>query len=187
MTSMDRMPVPTVGVDPGSRYCGIVARFGEELLHVRVLDRDKLLPDLDAGAGPIGDIDRAAWVRAVLAEVDVARLAIAGRDIGPGIVGVEDVTAPHPHGGLRDAKARVINPRFLIVTAVVVGHVEERFDAITVRPNKAGAGPDYAYPEGIRRRRRNLGGPSDHARAAWDVAGVAEATYRLTRRTPRNA
>lgn len=159
-----------VGIDPGGRYVGLVVREGEELIRAEVLDRRKL-----EAAGVILADEPTAWALQVVGRIlaielraDVAELA--GR--AP-VVAVEGVRAPSPHVRRRDGNA-LTNVTGLLDTAIVLGAIVARFpSAIVVPPAANGAGPDLAYPPGIRSGTRGLGGPPVHARSAWDVAGSA--------------
>lgn len=158
-----------VALDPGARWAGIVARRGPELLAAQVLDRDPL----DRVELPGGPASLQRWLDHVLdAVADLS--GSLGLAIGDVVTACEFVTPPHPHGGRRDAKARIITPGPLMETAAVMGAMLGRWPGtVLVPPAQHGSGPDGAYPAGIRRRTRGLGGPTDHARAAWDVAGGA--------------
>lgn len=156
-----------IGVDPGSRYVGIVHRTRDEVLTAAVLDRTKI-PAVDP-------TDLLAWARYVV--VTVADLREANPDAA---LGVEMVTTPHPFGGRRDGKVRLTNPGPIIETAHVVGALALAFiDLVPVAPGGNGGQPANLYPSAIGSGVR-LGGPSDHARAAFDVAGGALWRARLT-------
>jgi hypothetical protein len=186
-------PQIAVGVDPGPSFTAIVARAGEQLLTARVFDRDRLLPPLVNG-DPLAR--RKVWAGTVLCALQETLSDVAGDcalpsaqaaiDEGVIVLGVEDVVAPNRYAG-RAAGARdgIANVGPILETAVLLGVLLCAYQNLTfVRPRRNGQGPATAYPEGIRPRpRRPLGGPSEHARSAWDVAGTAAQIARLHRHT----
>jgi hypothetical protein len=153
-----------VGVDPGGRYVGIVVLNGlGALISARVMDRHQWVPDRN---------DLARWGRVVVEMID--KLCE-----GECLVAVEGVKAPSFFAGQANGKARVTNPTGIIETASVFGAVTGVFaDAVVVPPAKNGAALDRANPDEIRKGVR-LGGPSDHARSAYDVARAAVKLNRL--------
>lgn len=171
-----------VGVDPGASFTGVVVRCRDEILHAVVLDREKLL---SAAENRHAVSRRKAWTALVESTVAEALRRTAfdhtlysdvasALEANAVVLGIEDVFRPHPRGGLVDGRARVIDPQPIIDTAVVLGRLIGAWPlAHLVRPERHGKGLSAAYPESIRPGRRNLGGPSEHARSAWDIAGVA--------------
>lgn len=190
------MTPPTVALDPGSRYAGIV-RLDDagELVTARVLDRERVSRGgtaagwrttvLDAVTLELVAAGRAPHDGPALDEVTDLAVSFAAGLIAAGqvIIGVEDVVAPTPHGGRVDGRARVTNVAPLLEVAKVVGALEERWPAaLVVRPARHGSSLDGAYPAGIRKGTRGLGGPPEHARSAYDVAHAARLEHRLLHR-----
>lgn len=149
-----------LAIDPGGRYCGIVVVEHDTLEHAEVLDRRRL-----AGPGQATP-DLAAWVHGAVDRCYA--LAAAHR---PDLVAVEGVRAPNPHVRRRDGNS-VTNPTGIIDTAAVYGALVVALSAFTVAPGGNGSRIAAAYPEGIAKGAR-LGGPSEHARSAYDVALTA--------------
>lgn len=164
-------PPTVLGVDPGDRFVGIVARRGTEVRGARILDRRRF-PDA---------ADRVGWVAVVLVAVDVELSRQADElDLGKAsalatgelVLAVEDVKAPNPHVRRRDGNA-LTNLDGILGTAVVVGALVAAYPDLTlVAPGGNGRAPAFGYPGELGKGVR-LGGPSDHARAAYDVAGAA--------------
>lgn len=148
-----------VGIDPGARFVGIVTVDRGELVSVAILDRRRVCP-----TEPLE-----GWARFVLNAV-TAELVLL--DDPETVVAVEGVKAPNPHVRRRDGNA-LTNPTGIIETAAVFGAIVGAFPrAVVVEPGGNGAEVDLAYPSSIRSGAR-LGGPSDHVRAAYDVARKA--------------
>lgn len=147
-----------VGVDPGGRYTGVVSKVGDDVRAACVLTRttgDKL-PDQ-------------RYLTEVIDEV-------SAQNEHADVIAVESLNEP-------TGQLRIINVMGLLGTAMVLGAVMARWPrAIVVPPGDNGKLPDVAYPEAIRRYRR-LGGPTDHARSAYDVARVGELMSRALRTT----
>lgn len=145
-----RRPVAVIAVDPGGRNTGIVARNGDNLLAARVLVRkgEDSLPTAD-------------YLHEVNSEVSDQLIDL--EDTFEIVIAIEGLKHPNPHLGLANVMG-------LIGTAMVFGAVLQEFpEAHVVPPGKNGKLPDRAYPEEIRKGVR-IGGPSEHARSAWDVA-----------------
>ena len=148
-----------VGVDPGGRFTGVVARRADAAVWAAVITRD-------------GDM------ASYLVEVHRAIIdaGLTHHDPAAGVnVAVEGLVKPTPHMG-------TISLQGLLDTAVVLGAVMAWYpDAIVVPPGDNGAGPLGAYPSRLVGAREKLGaGHARHARSAWDVAGKA-ALYRALR------
>lgn len=153
---------PVVGVDPGGRFTGIVARAGDVAVWAAVVTRD-------------ADGDMARY----LDEVEEAMLDAVhhhGVDASRVQVAVEGLVAPSPHMGM-------VSLQGLLDTAVVLGAVMGRWDeCVVVPPGDNGAGPLASYPARLVGSREKVGeGKARHARSAWDVAGKA-GLYRALRR-----
>lgn len=152
---MNRAPV--IGVDPGGRYVGIVRLNRDDAIaEAKVLTRggDDELPGL-------------GYVKWVLDEVRM-QLRAAGTvmdgltEIRPTIA-LEGLNPPTPHMGMTNVAG-------IIGVGIVFGAVLGQWpQAVIVPPGGNGKGPDLAYPQMIRKYAR-LGGPSEHARSAYDVA-----------------
>lgn len=203
----------TIGVDPGSRYTGIAAIVANRTDHAGrrpLLDAEVLTHP----PGPLLDAVRIAQACAeVLEAVDrhlVAGLIAARPDpfdhpnVSPGtladgaaahleagtlLLAVEGLAAPK---GFSRGRREPIDPQGIIGAGVVLGAVLGRWPAaVIIDPGGNGSSAGDAYPEQLRKGAR-LGGPSDHARSAYDVAlrgrptaaiRAAEAA-KLTRATP---
>lgn len=155
-----------LGVDPGGRHTGLVARRGRELLGFRLSTRM--------------DDDIRLYIDQVLADAT----DLWGRhDDGVDLVAIEDLVDPTPQMG-------VTSVRGLIDTATVLGAVVAwaQLDgppaAELVRPGGHGsvaaglgrAGLLAAYPAHLVGDREDAGaGRLTHCRSAWDIAGVAAA------------
>lgn len=141
-----------VGVDPGGRYTGVV----------RLLSGDKLASAVVLRRTTGDDFPDTAYIHEVIDE-------IAAQAERSDIVAVEGLSEPSSH---INGELSIINVKGVMGVAMVYGAVLARWPrAIIVPPGGNGALPDYAYPEPIRKYAR-LGGPSDHARSAFDVARV---------------
>lgn len=154
-----------MGVDPGGRHTGVVTKDGERILSACVLTRttgDKF-PD-------------AHYINEVLDEITM-HVEIVDFIALEGIV--------EPHGRNPDGTEVIMSPAGLIGTGIIYGAVLARWpNAVIVPPGGNGSLPDAAYPSEIRRRQR-LGGPTDHARSAYDVARVGEMLYRASKSSTR--
>lgn len=174
-----------MGIDPGGRFCGLVVRIvtrvgrdNSELAAARVLDRRRF-PDAAAWPG---------WCDVVsLAVLDLlnAHAPPEGRAsalaTGSLVVGLENVRPPNPHQRRRDGNS-LTNVAGIIDTALLVGHLRSSWPELhLVEPGGNGSLPEYAYPPALRPRGERLGGPSEHARSAWDVAGAAVWERAVTR------
>lgn len=147
-----------VGVDPGGRETGLVLRAGSELVNARVVRRTgrEKLPTPD-------------YLCAVVLSID-EYLEQAGDE---SLLAVEGLVHPSPHMDLTNVLG-------LVGTGMVLGAVVCQWpEAIVVRPNKHGALAPVAYPEPLRPRARRLGGSSEHARSAWDIAGAGRHLARV--------
>ena len=163
-----------VGVDPGGRVTGIVARHRDRLIAHDVIARDGRV-----NARTIAD---AGYAWRVLSGVEDAyhqasKLArqIAFNPVGLRLcVAVEGLTPPTPHRGMT-------NPAGTLAAAVVLGAVLGRWPgAVVVPPGGHGAGPLAAYPAELAGPGEKAGtGVLRHARSAWDVAGAAVTLLRV--------
>lgn len=164
-------PSLIIGVDPGGRESGIVARCAGALtfhrLHVRTSAWD--LPtaaDLREVTDAVREVRAHAWDR-IGGQVDTA-------------FAVEGLNHPNPHVGI----ANVLGT---LGTAMVLGAVLTCWpDAIVVPPGQHGAGPLLAYPE-VLRPTRGRGRGHDrlrHCRSAYNVAGAAVQLLRMQRGRP---
>lgn len=163
-----------IGVDPGARWTGIVARSDDDqVISYRVVDRVEVDPESKRVSMP--------YLKAVISAMDHV-WALADWDVR---FAVEDVVSPIGY--------EFIRPSDMIGLGMVLGWVlAHQPSALLVRPAKHGARPFHSYPEelstpGERRyatRANTWGRPAPksaairHARSAWDVAGAAPANAR---------
>jgi len=157
--------VIVIGVDPGARWTGIVARDGNTLLgHLILRNGGELFPV------------ELQWLRLVTDAVENF-IRVYNADL----LAVEGVTRPNWHVGKGRAAA---NPSAILATAEVAGAVQGCVlpgftPVVSVRPGKHDKAPMCFYPEALvsdaeRRkpdwRTRVGGGQLRHARAAWSIA-----------------
>lgn len=158
-----RSTLIVTGVDPGGRFTGIVTTSGNAVLSACVIRRttgDKF-PD-------------SIYLNEVLAEIHAHEEEFEALAL-EGIV--------EPRGRNPDGEQMIMSAAGLIGTGMVYGAVLALWpDAVVVEPGGNGSLPDAAYPLEIQRGKR-LGGPSDHARSAYDVALAGEVLYRMRPRT----
>lgn len=147
-----------VGVDPGGRWTGVVARDGNRLLYAATVTRSASMSE------HIAEVD-ATIIRA-LAAVHRYQL-LAGKTVERPVVAVEGLNPPTPHLGMTSVAG-------LIETAQVLGgvlHAQPR--AVIVAPGGHGSAPLSCYPPALVGEREVVGtGKSRHMRSAWDVAGA---------------
>lgn len=138
-----------LGIDPGGKWTGVVVKDNDEMIVACVLTRTTgyELPDGE-------------YLREVVDEIDTIN-----RSTRPAVFALEGLVEPNPHMGLTNVVG-------LMGVAMTYGAILSHWpDAIIVPPSGNGSAPDAAYPKMIRRYVR-LGGPSKHARSAYDVAQV---------------
>ncbi len=152
-----------VGVDPGSRWTGLVARRGDELLDHAVLEHP--------GGG-------AAMVSAEYLVVVVGWIGHWVDDMEADLVGIEE--ASPPSGRRRDGVIEPIAPGSLIGLGMVIGAVLSYYPDALVVP-QSGAAPLSTYPKALvgPRERTGTGGKLRHARSAWTVAFGAASMARM--------
>lgn len=156
------MSARMLGIDPGGKYTGVIVRAGDEVLGVRVVTR--------SGSGDLPDT---RYIHEVLDEITSHVELVDG-------IAVEGLVVPK--GRDPGGNETHMNVAGLIGVGMVFGAVLARWPrAVVVPPGGHGSLPEVAYPLVIRKRAKNLGGPSSHARSAYDVAGVG----RLLMRTQR--
>lgn len=159
-TALNPEPIgePIMGVDPGSKYTGVVIRDGDAVLYASTLVcPDKCTP-----------VD---WSRLVLEELKVLLATRANLPIA--IEGVSD-----PKGFFRGSRSP-INPGHLMRAAIVLGSVVGHFtDAVIIPPGGNGSQTLDSYPAClVGRRPKDLPGSGngartrDHEQSAYDVAG----------------
>lgn len=159
---------PVLGIDPGYRYTGIVARDGDVVLYAATLVRPKDLDDPFVWADRVADEARAVHYRAC----------------PPGTrVGIEGVSAPK---GFKHGEKAPIDPKFIMFTAVVAGVVSREFKAESVIIAPGGNGSQHIThypPELVGSRPKDLPGSTNqagtraHEQSAYDVAGKAAAIF----------
>jgi len=159
-----------VGVDPGARESGVVARAGARLVAWRVIDRHVVEPGTEEPGIPTLET-----IVATIAEfLDLLRA-------GPSRVAVERAKKPNPHLGMIDVG-------YLLGTREVIGYVRCAYPgAVLIDPAKNGRQPLITYPRELispgeiahaDRARTWHAEPGDsashrHVRSAWDLAGRA--------------
>ncbi|MGH9002126.1 MAG: hypothetical protein ACRDYV_03255 [Acidimicrobiia bacterium] len=153
-----------VGVDPGGRQTGVVARHGDELLAADLVTRDG--PDVFPDAAYLEEVTDAIGGLLVYASDRAGEAAI---------VAVEGVVHPSGH-------VRMINAAGLLGTATVLGAVLAHYpNALVVPPAKHGGGPRQAYPARLWPPNEKRGmGRHRHVRSAWDIAGAGAFLFRAT-------
>lgn len=162
-----------IGIDPGGRYTGLVARRDNVLVEWEVIDR------LSPRVHPPSDSARVDGIRAVCSLI--SSWEFDHFFAGPACVAIEDLVDPTPQMGM-------MSVRGLLGTAEVIGAVLSRWPkAVMVPPGGHGAVPDgltgplldaymaEQYPAGLigTRERGAYQGRLRHCRSAWDVAGAA--------------
>lgn len=151
------MDLVTVGIDPGGRESGLIARRGPNLLAAEIIRRD--------GEGKLPD---AAYLNEVIdAVADV--VAAHSEDRRP-LIAVEGVNEPSWY---LNGQVSPANVGGLMATCMVLGAVLAVFpDAVVVRPARHGQMALSAYPDGLHPTRGSGKGKDRlrHARSAWDIA-----------------
>lgn len=150
-----------VGIDPGAKYLGIVAR-----------SNDGNVAWAETFHGTMNDTTD--WIHACLARIEQILDAV------PAIaIGVETITSPK---GFQDGSRAPINPGHVARAAAVYGAVIGRWpDSIPVTPAGNGSKPADYYPSVlVGRRPKDLPGAvypgvrtRNHEKSAYDVAGTA--------------
>lgn len=158
------MPDPLVlGVDPGSRFCGLtLVRGRDDLVAWNLLER------------PEGQ-DVRAWVEECYRAASILVWGFPDRgQTHPVHVAVEAVVTPQTH---INGKRRLNSPESLIGTAAVMGGMiawaaSEGFPCVLVPPGGNGEGLLSAYPVELRPTRGKGRGydKMNHCRSAWDCA-----------------
>lgn len=179
-----------IGVDPGARWSGIVARQGTRLLGWRVID----VHDLEPGADRPGELTLAA-IEATISELG----ALAG---GTFRVAVEDTVPPNSH---HEGRVSIVQVEPLLRAAEVVGHVRRAFPGtVLVRPHGHGSSalasylaacPELVTPRehanAVRKGTLLARAPQNttlrHARSAWDVAHSGSVQARIDAATATQA
>lgn len=153
---------PIIGIDPGSRYTGVVVRDGDVVIHASTLVRPKTL---SSGTD---------WALIVVSQIETILL-----DYPTMIpVGVEGISDPK---GFQYGQKAAINPKDIIRAGIVLGAVVCRWpQAIIVEPGGNGSQHASHYPKVLigRRKPELLGssqnaGTRGHEQSAYDVAGKA--------------
>lgn len=166
-----------IGLDPGGRWSGGVARRGDDVLAFVVIE-------CTAPANGIATMDYARDVSAWA----LARQAEAGDE--EVLVGIEALRPPSPHRR-GDGEMRNLNPTGLMGTGLVFGHLCTVFpDAVEVPPGGMGSAMLASYPlclVGPREKRADSKGILRHARSAYDIAGAARTAQRLDRALKRDS
>lgn len=155
-----------LGVDPGSKWCGLALVRGRD---------DLVAWDL---AERSGGQSLKAWVEEC--HDKIGRLRLEGHRpltipyLGPISVAVEAVTTPQSH---INGKLRINSPESLIGTAAVMGAfiawaASESFPCVLVPPGGNGSGRREGYPAELWGTREGPAGTGrlNHVRSAFDVA-----------------
>lgn len=158
---------PVIGIDPGSRYTGVVVRDGDVVLHASTLVRPK---DLQSGTD---------WALVVVAQIQSIL-----KDFPVLIpIGIEGISDPK---GFQHGKKAAINPKDIIRAAIVLGAVVATWpNSMIVPPGGNGSQHVSHYPASlVGRRSAELPGSSsgagtrNHEQSAYDVAGkTAKGAY----------
>jgi hypothetical protein len=150
-----------VGVDPGGRMTGIVARRGDVYLgHELVIRKGR------------GSIPGPAYLQRVAERVNAWYANWTGA-----VLAIEGVQPPWQRSRRHDARSD--GGGGLIALGKVVAALELYFpEAVVVMPDRHGRNLLAAYPAPLVGRleleRLNGDGPLQHCRSAWDVAGRAQ-------------
>lgn len=145
-----------VGIDPGGRWTGIVARSESEFVAGELVDQKKCPGDWVDYLDAIWASLRCVWERCDRGDEEM-------------IVALEGVRAPNPH-------VRMSNVSALLDTAQVIGGLRWRLADRCVMVDPGGHGSQLlaSYPaELVGERERRGTGKLRHMRSAWDVAGAA--------------
>lgn len=165
------LPGPfAVGVDPGGRHTGVVARAGDQLLYKALVS---CTPDITF------DWYLAEVVDTVRRARDHARDVLIAHDTHPRtglLVGVEDINDPTPQMGIASIRG-------LIDTAQVLGAVAAHFVVTRIPPAGHGSNPLSTYPNALVGHETEGRGRLRHVRSAWDIAGVTHRIHQLTTTT----
>jgi hypothetical protein len=163
--SLQPLGQPVLGVDPGYRYVGIVARDGDVVLSATTLVRPK------------GVEDPFEWAAMVCEESRLILFRDCPKDTK---VGVEGVSAPK---GFKNGERASLDPKYILFTGVVAGAVHREFKpegVLVVPPGGNGSQHVTHYPPVlVGRRPEDLAGSSNqagtraHEQSAYDVAGKA--------------
>lgn len=152
---------PVMGVDPGSRYTGVVVRDGDVVLHSSTLVRPQELNSTD-------------WALLVVAGVQEIRKEFPAR-LPMGVEGV------NPPTGFSRGKKAALNPKDIIRAGIVLGAVVATWPTAQIVPPGRNGSQHYThYPSVLIGRRpadlpgaSNGAGTRDHEQSAYDVAGKA--------------
>lgn len=161
---LDLVPTgrPVLGIDPGSRYTGVVVRDGDAVLFSETLVRPE---DMKSGT---------EWALSVADKV----AAIKAEYCSTAPVGIEGISDPK---GFQHGKQAAINPKDIIRAGIVLGALVHLFpDSYIVPPGNNGSLHYSNYPDVLIGRRpadlpgnNNGAGTRNHEQSAYDVAGKA--------------
>ena len=148
-----------IGIDPGGTYTALLCRDGDSVVFSTCLER----PD---------NMTFVAWGQHCADEAVRIRTMLDPAGAMP--MGIEGVNTP---GGFSNGKKQLIDPRGIIMTAVVLGALAREFrQAVIVPPGGNGSGHPLQYPPELTGRRTVAmpgSGPRDHEKSAYDIAGKA--------------
>lgn len=175
---------PTIiGVDPGSRWTGVVIVSPAGLLraHTTLSRRNT-----------VGDT---VWLPTLWTELATFLNANVDALEGDVVAALEDVVAPTTYGRKANGDPRLTNTKHAIDTAKVFGYLMGKLTehhagrVVVIRPNKHGDRHEGVpsmmhalYPPeliGARETTGNGHGRMHHQRAAWDVADTARHELRI--------
>ena len=153
-----------LGIDPGSKFCGLC-----------------LVRDRDLAAWDLLERDDAQGVQGWVAECYSAAMLLCFTHDAPGNlraermgVAIEAVVKPQSH---MNGKLRINSPESLIGTAAVLGGMivwaaSEGFPCVLVPPSGNGSGPRAGYPSELWGAREGPAGTGklQHVRSAYDCA-----------------
>lgn len=149
-----------VGIDPGSRYTGVVViDANEKILASWIFVRPELEKDF------------VVWSRDLINIIDKEVISL----FPDALIGIENVTDPK---GFKGGAHSAMNPKDIIRTAQILGAMSMHYkDAVYISPaNNGSQSPDYYPPELSGRRPKDLIGSNNragtrrHEKSAYDVA-----------------
>lgn len=151
-----------LGIDPGARFTGVVARRNDAVLFSTTVVRPEDVKEV------------LEYVRFVVDEIKEIVESYPNAYIG-----VESISDPK---GYKDGKKSPLNPRHIMTTAAVAGAVASHWrNATPIAPQGNGSQHESHYPPAlIGRRPKDLPGykpgigTRSHERSAYDVAGKVQ-------------
>ena len=168
----------SIGVDPGSRYTGVVVRLGDTVVWAETLVRTDELDQVQ---------DYFLYVIDKVNKVVKHYQNIPNSEI---IVSIEGVVDPK---GFKGGKKAAINPKDIIRTAATFGALVaelKNLNPYIIRPGKHGSLDESWYPPEIKGRRAKSLLPEypdktptrSHEKSAYDIAGAGILEHTTTQR-----